>query len=440
MGEPAGKADARPSLGPVEGPPGPAGAVGLVGDRALRGRFADTGDPAGAAGVGVPEASGGSATGLGLQRLQRFELPGSQLPGSQLPGGPRGSDMAARSLPRSIAPGAPFVGSPAQPSYAQRLPAAHSVAHAVLPSFGGAPGRPVVPIGPRPNAVGSELPRGSSGPRGLEGAEVVQRRPIQPGSPAEPGVAPLTSVGGQPQVGMASAGLVSTFAPAVLAVASPRMWRSATGGDDRSAAPGGSESLRTSSVQRVLPVHPGPVRPGGQPPLVLASTRAGVPARVPAPGSVSRLAGNRPGTEEGQGVQRLALQAARTVEGPSSGQSLPKWSFGSGLPALPSSKRSSARSFGSPLSPLLEHLESSAKTGASALMGSRGEQLLAEIAKLTRSVAPSTPPPSPPAQSEPSAQELRKLAARLFPYISQRLKSEIGRDRERAGMITGLHR
>lgn len=44
------------------------------------------------------------------------------------------------------------------------------------------------------------------------------------------------------------------------------------------------------------------------------------------------------------------------------------------------------------------------------------------------------------AHKEPTPQEMRQLAARLFPYISQRLKAEIGKDRERAGMITGLHR
>ncbi|MCU1490671.1 MAG: hypothetical protein JWM85_2076 [Acidimicrobiaceae bacterium] len=39
-----------------------------------------------------------------------------------------------------------------------------------------------------------------------------------------------------------------------------------------------------------------------------------------------------------------------------------------------------------------------------------------------------------------SPQEIRKLAARVYPFVSQRLKSELARDRERAGMITGLHR
>jgi hypothetical protein len=39
-----------------------------------------------------------------------------------------------------------------------------------------------------------------------------------------------------------------------------------------------------------------------------------------------------------------------------------------------------------------------------------------------------------------SEDELRNLARRIYPYISQRLKVELRRDRERAGMITGLHR
>ncbi len=41
-------------------------------------------------------------------------------------------------------------------------------------------------------------------------------------------------------------------------------------------------------------------------------------------------------------------------------------------------------------------------------------------------------------QLEP--RQLRRLAARLYPHISQRIKVELGRDRERAGMVTGLHR
>jgi hypothetical protein len=41
---------------------------------------------------------------------------------------------------------------------------------------------------------------------------------------------------------------------------------------------------------------------------------------------------------------------------------------------------------------------------------------------------------------EPDEEELRNLAKRIYPYISQRLKVELRRDRERAGMITGLHR
>jgi hypothetical protein len=50
---------------------------------------------------------------------------------------------------------------------------------------------------------------------------------------------------------------------------------------------------------------------------------------------------------------------------------------------------------------------------------------------------------SRPAQKpadEMSELELRKLASRLYPYISQRLKVELRRDRERSGSITGLHR
>ncbi|MCU1496032.1 MAG: hypothetical protein JWO62_3796 [Acidimicrobiaceae bacterium] len=38
-----------------------------------------------------------------------------------------------------------------------------------------------------------------------------------------------------------------------------------------------------------------------------------------------------------------------------------------------------------------------------------------------------------------SEEEIRTLANRIYPYISQRLKVELRRDRERAGMITGLH-
>jgi|GEM_PF-3719757 len=39
-----------------------------------------------------------------------------------------------------------------------------------------------------------------------------------------------------------------------------------------------------------------------------------------------------------------------------------------------------------------------------------------------------------------SQDDLRRLAARVYPHISQKIKAEIERDRERAGMITGLHR
>jgi hypothetical protein len=41
-------------------------------------------------------------------------------------------------------------------------------------------------------------------------------------------------------------------------------------------------------------------------------------------------------------------------------------------------------------------------------------------------------------QMEPK--KLRLLAARMYPFISQRIKTELGKDRERSGMITGLHR
>lgn len=40
---------------------------------------------------------------------------------------------------------------------------------------------------------------------------------------------------------------------------------------------------------------------------------------------------------------------------------------------------------------------------------------------------------------EKGERENRALAAKLYPYISQRLKQELRRDRERVGMITGLH-
>jgi hypothetical protein len=36
--------------------------------------------------------------------------------------------------------------------------------------------------------------------------------------------------------------------------------------------------------------------------------------------------------------------------------------------------------------------------------------------------------------------DIEKLARRLYPAFSAKLKTELGRDRERAGMITGLHR
>ncbi len=36
--------------------------------------------------------------------------------------------------------------------------------------------------------------------------------------------------------------------------------------------------------------------------------------------------------------------------------------------------------------------------------------------------------------------KLQLLAARLYPFISARIKTELVKDRERAGMITGLHR
>jgi hypothetical protein len=39
-----------------------------------------------------------------------------------------------------------------------------------------------------------------------------------------------------------------------------------------------------------------------------------------------------------------------------------------------------------------------------------------------------------------STDGVRQLASRMYPYISSRLKAELGTDRERAGMITGLHR
>ncbi len=39
-----------------------------------------------------------------------------------------------------------------------------------------------------------------------------------------------------------------------------------------------------------------------------------------------------------------------------------------------------------------------------------------------------------------SQDDLRRLAARVYPHISQKIKAEIEKDRERSGMITGLHR
>ena len=42
--------------------------------------------------------------------------------------------------------------------------------------------------------------------------------------------------------------------------------------------------------------------------------------------------------------------------------------------------------------------------------------------------------------SDLSQDDLRRLAARVYPHISQKIKAEIERDRERSGMITGLHR
>jgi len=46
----------------------------------------------------------------------------------------------------------------------------------------------------------------------------------------------------------------------------------------------------------------------------------------------------------------------------------------------------------------------------------------------------------PAAEGELTAEAARTLASKIYPYISQKLKAELGRDRERAGMITGLHR
>lgn len=54
------------------------------------------------------------------------------------------------------------------------------------------------------------------------------------------------------------------------------------------------------------------------------------------------------------------------------------------------------------------------------------------------------PQPSPDelieAVLEMEPKKLRLLAARMYPFISQRIKTELVKDRERAGMITGLHR
>jgi hypothetical protein len=68
------------------------------------------------------------------------------------------------------------------------------------------------------------------------------------------------------------------------------------------------------------------------------------------------------------------------------------------------------------------------------------EEAPTEAPKKIEESKPTTSAPSSSTSPESSNEELRKFAARIYPYISERLKTELGRDRERAGMITGLHR
>jgi hypothetical protein len=63
----------------------------------------------------------------------------------------------------------------------------------------------------------------------------------------------------------------------------------------------------------------------------------------------------------------------------------------------------------------------------------------------TSTVPVEAPAPEPVGSAEPSAKDLssqylRVLASRLYPHLSHELKTELRRDRERAGMITGFHR
>ena len=53
---------------------------------------------------------------------------------------------------------------------------------------------------------------------------------------------------------------------------------------------------------------------------------------------------------------------------------------------------------------------------------------------------PELQPATPFTPDSMTIEQAEKLARRLYPQITQRLKAELGRDRERAGMITGLHR
>jgi hypothetical protein len=79
-----------------------------------------------------------------------------------------------------------------------------------------------------------------------------------------------------------------------------------------------------------------------------------------------------------------------------------------------------------------------------------GSLASSEVEKLAKRLVPhltgplsETPELTPTGPFRPedlSADDAEKLARRLYPMISQKLKAELGRDRERAGMITGLHR
>ncbi len=393
--------------------------------------------------------------------------------------------------PGVAAPSAPLVGErplvPESPDVAEALA---GLVSATTPSERAAPVEALPAVGRLGSARAPE-PDGRSAPAAFPwaiptragSAPSVQRRIAAPGAaPSTPG-GPVAAHFGAPPVqantSASPASPASRAARGALAPLSPgstpmphhvvRAGDLPARGADLVVRPSFLPAEHATSVQRAA------LEPASPPPPASGGPRgdAGAPTRPSGPGSAaleSRAPSGRPEHHAPAPAPAPAAPAVRVEPSPSGYTSGPLALAGaaavalqrrpvgeSSVSELPLARRELAPRPATAATPARAELAPARSPAA--VEDVPVQRFIGDLVSTASNVASQyfgrkKPPaqPSPPQDAQKSApqapqappempmSEVRKLAHRIYPLISQKLKAELGRDRERAGMITGLHR